>query len=127
MTSAALTQPSANTPSRSIDSSRDQAAELLHSEISAIVREEVGMHDAFASHIAAAIVRGLRRRNGAQQLYIPAPDKIERNAEIYNRFVGSNARELMAEFGISKARLYQIVNEERTRRGIPKVAFIGDI
>jgi Mor family transcriptional regulator len=103
------------------NATQDRAADLLHSEITAAVREEVGMNEAFASQIAGAIVRGLSRRLGAQRIYIPAPDRSTRDADIYDRFIGSNARELCAEYGISRSRLYEVVNRERARRGLGKL------
>lgn len=96
----------------------DRAGDLLHSEITAIVREEVGMHEPLAAQIASAILRGMSRRFGAQRIYIPAVDRSARDAEIYGRFNGTNAAALCAEFGISRARLYEIVNQQRERRGL---------
>lgn len=90
---------------------------LLESEFTAIVREEVGMHEAFASQVARALVRGLRKRMPAQQLYIPAPDKAERDAAIRREFNGRNAEEVMRRYDIGRRRLYQIVGDGRGGAG----------
>lgn len=81
---------------------------LLQSEFAAIVREEIGMHEVFATQIAAAIVRGMRQRYGSQRIYIPSPDRGERDQAIRREFHGSNASEVCRRYSISRSRLYQI-------------------
>lgn len=95
------------------DAQVEDDALLLESEFTAIVREEVGMHEAFASQVARALVRGLRKRMPAQQLYIPAPDKAERDAAIRREFNGRNTEELMRRYDVGRRRLYQIVGDGR--------------
>ena len=90
---------------------REDDAMLLVSEFTEIVRAEIGMHEQFASQIATALVRGLRRVHGARRLYIPGIDKTERDAVIRAKFMGSNAAEVMQEFGISRSRLYEIAGK----------------
>jgi Mor family transcriptional regulator len=58
-------------------------------------------------------MRYLRVRLGAQELYIPAPDKGARDEAIYREFDGTNVAALMRRFRISRPRLYQIYNEQR--------------
>lgn len=89
------------------------AIELLH-EVAMIVREEIGFNDQFADQIAEAITRGLRRRLGSQEIYIPAPDKRDRDEQIRAEFNGRNRDEVTKKFGISKSRLYQIVSNAQT-------------
>ena len=89
------------------------AIELLH-EVTLIVREEIGFNDNFADQIAEAITRGLRRRLGSQEIYIPAPDKRDRDEQIRAEFNGRNRDEVTKKFGISKSRLYQIVSNAQT-------------
>ena len=88
----------------------DDAAVQLEHDFIAIVREEIGMHEALAAIVAQALVRGLRRRNGGQSIWIPAPDKSQRDAAIRREFMGArNLKEIMAKYGISRSRVYQIV------------------
>lgn len=87
----------------------DDAAVQLEHDFIAIVREEIGMHESLATIVAQALVRGLRRRNGGQSLWIPAPDKALRDAAIRREFIGPNIKEIMAKYGIGRSRVYQIV------------------
>lgn len=92
---------------------REDDAMLLESEFTEIVRAEIGMHEQFASQIARAIVRGLRRTHGARRIYIPGIDRVERDAAICAKFNGTNAADVMREFGISRSRLYEIAAERQ--------------
>lgn len=89
----------------------EDAAAQLHSEFTDIVRTEIGMNEFFASDIAAAFLRGLRKRFGCQDLYIPAEDRSVRNAAIKAEFRGGNIDAVCKKFGVSKATVYRIANE----------------
>lgn len=82
----------------------------LHYDLVAIVQEEIGFTDHFAEQIAAAITRGLQRRLGGQDVYIPAEDKRDRDARIRQEFNGRNRDEIMKKYDISKSRLYEIIS-----------------
>lgn len=90
----------------------------LHREFVSIVREEIGMNEQFANDIAAAMVRGMRKRYGGQTLgskgsiYVPSLGHGQRNAAIRAKFIGTNSAELCKEYGISRSRLYQIAAEK---------------
>lgn len=86
------------------------AVELL-SIMTAVVSEEIGFHQMFADQIAQALVTGLRRRLGGQEIYIPAADKVARDERIRAEFNGRNRDEICEREGISKTRLYQIVGK----------------
>ena len=92
----------------------DQSIQL-HREFVEIVREEIGLNERFANDIASALVRGVRKRYGGQTMgrrgaiYVPAPDKSERNKAIRTEFKGSNALEVCKKYKISRSRLYQSV------------------
>lgn len=86
------------------------AIELLN-EMTSIVQEEIGFHRFFAEQISQAIVIGLRRRLGGQEIYIPAADKVARDERIRAEFNGRNRDEICARESISKTRLYQIVGK----------------
>lgn len=96
-------QPVPQTPAQAED-----AAVQLERDFLAIVREEIGMHEGLAGMFARALVDGLRRRLGGQDLYIPAPDRSERDAAIRREFCGSNIEELMKRHGLSRSRIYEI-------------------
>jgi len=100
------------------DSSEDAAVQLEH-DITNIVREETGMHEGIASMFSQALVRGLRRRLGGQELYIPAPDRTERDAAIRRDYNGRNMEELMRRHEIGRTRFYEIIGTrpEKDRRG----------
>lgn len=100
--------------------SEDAAVQLEH-DFMTILREEIGMNESIGGIFAAAMVRGLRRRLGGRELYIPAPDRSERDAAIRRDFNGSNVDELMRRHGISRARIYQIVGERSARPAPQKV------
>lgn len=87
----------------------DDAAVALLYEMTAIVREEIGMNELFASQIAEAITRGLRRRLGGDYHYIPAPDKAERDAAMRAQFNGRNLDEVARANKISRRQAYRIV------------------
>ena len=99
--------------------SEDAAVQLEH-DITNIVREEIGMHEVMAGMFAQALVRGLRRRLGGQELYIPAPDRSARDAAIRREFTGSNVDELMRRYGLSRTRIYEIAGQRAPRPGAAK-------
>lgn len=86
----------------------EDAAVQLQQDLVEIVREEIGMHEAMASVFASAVVRGLRRRMGGGELYIPAPDRSDRDAGIRREFDGKNLAHVMAKFNVSRTRVYEI-------------------
>lgn len=104
----------------------DAAIQLEHDFVE-IIRQRIGLNETLATIHAQEIVRGLRERHGGQELWIPAPDKTERNAAILRDFNGINAREVMARHGISRAHLYRIVGgaRPRGRGGNPGAPSIG--
>jgi len=88
----------------------------LHREFVEIVRSVTGMNEQFANPLAAAIVQEMRKqwggnRLGRKDIYIPAPDKSERNAAIRSEFDGTNAAEVCKKHGIGRSRLYEIAGE----------------
>ena len=76
-----------------------------------ILKVETGLHDEFAASIAAALVRGWRKRAGKQTIYIPGPTDYEsRDDAIRREFNGTNREEICRKHSISRSRLYQIVS-----------------
>lgn len=92
----------------------DTAVQLLY-EVTAIVREETGLSESLASHFAEAITRGLRKRLGGQDLYIPAngshAERQERDVAIRREFNGRNLDDLCRKYGISQRQGYRIIGE----------------
>ena len=85
----------------------DAAVQLQHDFVE-IVREEIGMNEALASVFASAVVRGLRRRMGGSDLYIPSPDLTDRDAGIRREFDGKNLAYIMAKYGVKRSSVYAI-------------------
>ncbi|WP_082493097.1 Mor transcription activator family protein [Acidovorax sp. Leaf160] len=100
----------------------EDAAIQLEREFLAIVRQEIGMHDRLASVFAQALVSGLRSRMGGQELYIPAPDRSERDAAIRREFNGCNMDEVMRKHGLSRTRIYEICGAI-SRQGVKNPPF----
>lgn len=90
----------------------EDAAVALRHDVVLIVREEIGLNESFAIMVADAIVRGLQKLCGGGELYIPAPNKSERDAAIRREFNGKNLREVCNRYGVSKTRLYEIVGRK---------------
>ena len=90
----------------------EDAAVTLQYEMTAIVQEENGLNEHAASQLAEAIVRGLRRRLGGDNLYIPVlSDRTQRDASIRHEFNGRNREDVCKKYGVSKTRLYEIVSK----------------
>lgn len=85
---------------------RISEVELLH-EFTVIVQEETGLKDLFAAQVAEAILRGLRRRRGGEEVYIPAEDRSARDDAIRRAYNGRNMEEVMARYGVSRATVYR--------------------
>lgn len=99
----------------------EDAAVQLERDFLAIVREDIGMKEGLAGAFARALVDGLRSRMGGQDLYIPSPDRSERDAGIRREFDGT--RESLARIqkrtGLSRARIYDIVGQTRPPANSP--------
>lgn len=92
----------------------DSAVSLVY-EITAAIQEEVGMAESFASQIAEAITRGIRRRLGGNHIYVPKfqglQEKRDRDAAIRREFNGANREVLMKRHGLSKTQIYDIIKK----------------
>ena len=101
-------QPIPQTPAQAEDAALEWERNLL-----AIVREDIGMNERLAGAFARVLVDGLRHRLGGQELYIPAPDRSERDASIRREFCGGNIDELMKKHALSRASIYAIAGAGR--------------
>ena len=88
---------------------REDDAALLVAEFTEDLRQGCGVPEGDASRMAVELVKRFRLRHGARRIYVPAVDKTERDQAIRRRFTGSNAADVCREFGVSRSRLYQIV------------------
>lgn len=93
----------------------EDAAVQLEQDCVGIVQEEIGMHEQMATTFAQALVRELRRKFGSRELYIPPPNRSERDTSIRRKFGGANLDELMRQHGLSRTRIYEIVGNRPSR------------
>ncbi|MGE0329700.1 MAG: Mor transcription activator family protein [Ramlibacter sp.] len=91
----------------------EEDAMLLQAELSAGLTQQIGMHAHLANQWAAMLTQYLRQRLGSQRIYIPAPSKAERDAAIYREHDGTNTAALCRRYGITRSRLYKIVEDQR--------------
>lgn len=80
----------------------DDSASWLRRELIAILSEET-------EALADVLCERIRQRMGGREVYIPAPDKADRDAQIRAMFNGRNLREVMREFGVSRAVVYRAI------------------
>jgi hypothetical protein len=52
-------------------------------------------------------------RDGADDVYVPAPDKSARDERVREMFNGRNIKELMQLFGLARSTVYRIVGQHR--------------
>jgi Mor family transcriptional regulator len=99
----------------------EDAAVQLERDFMAIVREEIGMNAPLAGLVARMLVDGLRSRMGGQELYIPAPDRSERDESIRREFNGTreSLAAIMQRTGLSRASVYAIVNRRPSPANSP--------
>jgi Mor family transcriptional regulator len=97
----------------------DYGIELLY-ELTEAIQEGLGYEERVAAELAQPITEALRRRNPAERLYIPAPDKRERDEAVRREFNGRNGPDIRRKYGISKTRLYEIV--KASREGQPGIS-----
>lgn len=106
----------------------EDAVLQLQMDMAEILRKERGLHERDAFELARCLVQGMRQRYGGVQLgrrglYIPAPSKAERNAQIRREFDGTNGVEVCKKHGIKRSRLYQIVGSKTGKPvGTPSAA-----
>ncbi len=87
----------------------------LRFEITAILREEIGLHEQYAATLAEPIVNGLKKKFSGQDLYIAKnqrTDISQRNEVIRREFNGRNLEEMMKKYDLSKSSIYKIVGNK---------------
>lgn len=96
----------------------DDETVSLRFEITAIVQEEIGLHEQFAIQIADALTRGFRKRFCGQKIYIPNSDPQDinqRNAGIKQEFNGTreSLSAVMRKYNVSKTTVYRVCNQKK--------------
>jgi Mor family transcriptional regulator len=90
-------------------SKTDSYQHLLY-ELTAVIREDVGMGEALAMQFADTICCGLARRNPGAYIYVPAVSIEQRramHAAIAAEFNGRNLEEICQRYGVSKTTVYK--------------------
>lgn len=94
----------------------ESSALFLQREMHDIIKSDPALFEGVTALIAEALVRGWRKRCGTQRIYIPAEPRNEsRDTQIRREFNGTNRVEVCRKYGISRARLYQIVNDRSAK------------
>lgn len=78
-----------------------------------------GIPESEAARVGLDCAEYIRRAFGGDDLYIPKAISFElskRDAEILDKFDGSNFKEITREYGITRRRLYQILHSVREGR-----------
>lgn len=99
----------------------DAYLHLLH-ELTATIRDEIGMGEALAMQFADAICSGLARRNPGAYVYVPAASREERNAlseAIASEFNGRNLDDVCRRYGVSKTTVYRACASRAKHREQP--------
>lgn len=87
----------------------DYVATTLHGDICAALKHAIGFNDDIAQAMAANVLREVQRRWGGREIYIPAPDSIERNNAIRADFNGRNHADVCKKYDISLRTLYRVI------------------
>ncbi|WP_454752163.1 Mor transcription activator family protein [Cupriavidus necator] len=98
-----------DTPKNDNTSQSDTAIDLTGA-LTTIVLKEITPIERLAKPFVEALERGLRQLLGGQEVYIPAPDRRERDEAIRAAFNGRNRDEVCRQFGISKTTFYEVIN-----------------
>lgn len=112
-----MTFPAAGPRPIQTQAQAEDAAVQLERDLLTVVREDMGIvHEGLAGLYAQLLVHGLRRVCGGQELYIPAPDRGERDDGIRREFDGTPASlsSIMRRTGLSRSRVYDIVGARRS-------------
>ena len=74
-----------------------------------------------ADSIARELTEAMRQRFAGGSVYFPlsAPQRLARDAQIYEQFDGRNHRALAVSFALSVKGVYEIIRRERQRRAGP--------
>jgi Mor family transcriptional regulator len=93
----------------------DDDAVSLRFEIAAILREEMGLHEQYATTLAEPIVNGLKKRFSGQEIYIAKTERTDiavRDENIRQEFNGRNLVQIMRKYKLGKSSIYKIVGKK---------------
>lgn len=89
---------------------QEDRALALQVELTEIIQEETGLHEPIATQIAERVLRGLRRRRGGDELYVPKGSAGRaRDEKVRSAYKGNNRDEVCRDFGISRSTFYSIL------------------
>lgn len=108
-----MKKPAKETPEKQLTVKDHEEAILIQSVLAEGLSVVMGLNPRWANEISTGLTNHMRLKMGAQSVWIPAPSKSERDAGIYRDFDGTNAAAVMAQYGVSRTRLYQIYEEQR--------------
>lgn len=93
----------------------DDTVVMLTNEMAEVVRQETKLKEADALKMAKALVNGLRKRLGGQDIYIPAADKTERDIGIMKEFTGTadSLNYVMNKYSVTKSTVYWVCKRRR--------------
>lgn len=94
--------------STTLNRDTDSAVEL-HRILTACLTRRYGLVELAASALADEIVLEIRREVGGGEIYVPCPDRRERNREIVREYNGTNIPELAKRYGLSERHVARIV------------------
>jgi Mor family transcriptional regulator len=85
----------------------------LRNSITRIVRNATGMHEVLAVPIATAICSELQRSFGGEEVYIPAPERNNRNQMVKDDWqLGASIDTICTRYGISRTTFYRLIGEK---------------
>jgi Mor family transcriptional regulator len=86
---------------------------LLQGELADGLQACIGLKEPIAEDWARQLTEYLRRRLGAQSVYIPKPSRADRDAAIFREYNGTNAAEVCERHGVGRTRMHEICNQQR--------------
>lgn len=92
------------------DFARDDALVSLITDVGEELRLALNITEQAATELAKTVVTGLQKKLGAGDIYLPAIDKAERNAQVLREFNGQNHKAVCEKNQISLKTLYNILN-----------------
>lgn len=86
----------------------------LHQILTSALVRKFSINEVAAAVLAQEVAHGLREAAGGSEIYIPAPNKADRDDAIRRMFNGRNVEEIRRQYGLSQRQIYRIANGRRT-------------
>jgi len=81
----------------------------LHRILMACLTRKYELADMAASAMADDLALEIRREVGGAEIYIPCPNREQRNREIVREYNGRNVAELAKKHGLSERHIHRVV------------------